>query len=369
MKNEKNKIYSVLVEDIWHQPITDPDDISEHRYKLGDFTSYDEAVRACKKFLDNDFNSIIIDCANESDFYSYWAYHGESLYITLTTDETQVFSSKDYINKKIIDYFITEKTFMKNNFKLLKAIKFATKTHEVYQKQKRKGKDISYIVHPLAVGLLLSQSGADEDVVIAGILHDTIEDSVETKKVSTDMIQERFGDSVADLVLSVTETDRELPWDERKKQAIEHIKDFSNSSVLLKSADVIANNMELIDDYARDKDKVFERFNADKTELLKNSLRVISALFMKWPESSLSSNLVFIADQLQMMGATEFMPAHSAKIMEYADYDEDASIECPICLWQGTPKSSDTLDTRDILMTISCPVCDKMLLVINYPLA
>ena len=212
---------------------------------------------------------------------------------------------------------------MKSTTKLLRAIKFATKTHEVYQKQKRKGKDISYIVHPLAVGLLLSQAGADEDVVIAGILHDTIEDSVETKKVSIEMISERFGESVAELVLSVTETDRELPWDERKKQAIEHINDFSNASVLLKSADVIANNMELIDDYVRDKDKVFERFNADKMELLKNSLRVISALFMKWPKNPLRSDLRFIADQLQMMGATEFMPTHSARIMEYADYEED----------------------------------------------
>ena len=258
---------------------------------------------------------------------------------------------------------------MKNNFKLLKAIKFATKTHEVYQKQKRKGKDISYIVHPLTVGLLLSQAGAEEDVVIAGILHDTIEDSIETKKVSTDMIEERFGKDIANLVLSVSETDKSLSWIERKEQAIEHINSFSNSSVFLKSADVFANNMELIDDYARDKDKVFERFNADKMEILKNSLTVISALYMKWPENPLRSDLAFVADKLQMMGATEFMPAHSAKIMEYADYDEDALIECPICSWHGTPKSSDTLETGDVLMTIACPVCDKMLLVINYPMA
>jgi hypothetical protein len=258
---------------------------------------------------------------------------------------------------------------MKNNFKLLKAIKFATKTHEVYQKQKRKGKDISYIVHPLAVGLLLSQANASEDAVIAGILHDTIEDSVEKKKVSVDMIEERFGKNVSDLVLSVTETDKSLSWVERKKQAIEHINGFSNDSVLLKSADVFVNNMELIDDYAKDKDEVFERFNADKIEILKNTLTVISALYMKWPENPLRSDLSFIADKLQMMGATEFMPAHSARIMEYADYDENASIECPICSWHGTPKSSGTLETGDVLMTISCPVCDKMLLVVNYPLA
>jgi len=42
--------------------------------------------------------------------------------------------------------------------KIQKAIKFAVKTHEVYQKQARKGKDVSYITHPLTVGLILSQT-------------------------------------------------------------------------------------------------------------------------------------------------------------------------------------------------------------------
>src|SRR5258708_4719539 len=69
-----------------------------------------------------------------------------------------------------------------------KAVRFATKTHEVYQKQKRKGKDIPYITHPLTVGLILARAGASEDVVIAGILHDTIEDSPPAKKVTREMI-------------------------------------------------------------------------------------------------------------------------------------------------------------------------------------
>lgn len=69
-----------------------------------------------------------------------------------------------------------------------KAIFFSVKTHEVYQKQKRKGKDIAYITHPLTVGLILARANAPEDVVIAGILHDTIEDSVDNKKVTREML-------------------------------------------------------------------------------------------------------------------------------------------------------------------------------------
>src|SRR3990167_6087050 len=98
--------------------------------------------------------------------------------------------------------------------KISKAIRFSIKTHEIYQKQKRKGKDIPYITHPLTVGLILARAGADEDVVVAGILHDTIEDSVPEKKVTREMLTERFGEKVASLVESVTELDKDMPWDE-----------------------------------------------------------------------------------------------------------------------------------------------------------
>lgn len=54
---------------------------------------------------------------------------------------------------------------------VLDAISFAVNAHEG---QKRKGKEVSYITHPLSVGLLLASSGAEEEIVIAGILHDTI---------------------------------------------------------------------------------------------------------------------------------------------------------------------------------------------------
>jgi (p)ppGpp synthase/HD superfamily hydrolase len=182
------------------------------------------------------------------------------------------------------------------------AIRFSIKTHEVYQKQKRKGKDIPYVTHPLTVGLILSQAGASADVVVAGILHDTIEDSTPEKKVTPEMIAERFGDKVAELVLSVTETDKELSWEERKAEALEHIKSFSNDSLLLKSADIIANTSELIEDYAKDGEEIFERFNAPKERLLEQSIRTIRAICDKWPESPLAGDLVALEEQLRTIG-------------------------------------------------------------------
>lgn len=255
-------------------------------------------------------------------------------------------------------------------YKIKEAIKLAIKTHELDQKQKRKGKDIAYITHPLTVGIILSLAGADEDTVIAGILHDTIEDSTAEKKVTKEILEEKFGSKVAELVLSVTEQNKELSWEERKEEALKHIEHFSNNSVLVKSGDIISNSTELIDDYEIESEAVFERFNAPKDKILMNSLRVINRLVTKWPESPLADDLLSIANELQMMGALMFMMNNSAKIIEYSEYDENMNIECPICEWKGTPKSSGWIDTDShYCLSVSCPICEKMLIVANYALA
>ncbi|MEI7749990.1 MAG: HD domain-containing protein [Candidatus Moraniibacteriota bacterium] len=183
-----------------------------------------------------------------------------------------------------------------------KAIKFAAKTHNHYQQQLRKGKEIPYITHPLTVGIILSLAGASEDTVVAGILHDTIEDSVPEKKVTADMIVERFGDAVAMLVLSVTEADKSLSWEERKAEAFGHIEHFSYDSLLVKSADVLSNVTELIDDHARYGDEVFSRFHVSKEKTIAYQLKVIAAILDRWSESPLAEDLSAAAEALRRIG-------------------------------------------------------------------
>lgn len=182
--------------------------------------------------------------------------------------------------------------------RMQRAIRFMLKTHEVYQKQKRKGKDVPYISHPLTVGLILARAGASENAVIAGILHDTIEDSVPEKRVTKEMIESRFGAEVARLVESVTELHKSVNWDERKAEALAHIEVFDTDSVLLKSADIIANNSETLEDYAIEGDATFERFSQPKEKTLAYALTVIGALRAKWPESPLDSTLMLVAAKL-----------------------------------------------------------------------
>lgn len=185
--------------------------------------------------------------------------------------------------------------------KILKAIKFAAKTHNYYQQQTRKGKVIPYILHPLTVGIILAKAAASEDVIVAGILHDTIEDSIDEKKVTPAMIEERFGKKVKDLVVSVTEMDRTLSWAERKANALEHIRHFSRDSVLVKSADVLSNGTELADDYARDGKEVFKRFQASAADTLANYERIIVALLKRWPKNPLAGDLKKLSKEIDLM--------------------------------------------------------------------
>ncbi len=91
------------------------------------------------------------------------------------------------------------------------AVEVAVKAH---QKQSRKGTDTPYITHPLAVGIILAKAGCSDDVIIAGILHDTVEDT----PITLDYIGDTFGNKVAGIVKGASEPDKSLPWEERKTQ-------------------------------------------------------------------------------------------------------------------------------------------------------
>lgn len=166
---------------------------------------------------------------------------------------------------------------------LYKAIRFATAAHTG---QTRKGKpDVPYITHPLTVALVLARADADEDVVIAGILHDTVEDS--NGKVTLEDIKDNFGELVAMLVGHVTEQDKSLPWEQRKQIALTHIYKMPYGALLLKSADVLANLSDLLTDLEVEGESVWDRFNAPKDKQLERYHNLIEALETVWPENPL----------------------------------------------------------------------------------
>ena len=140
------------------------------------------------------------------------------------------------------------------NQRLDDAIRFATERHAG---QTRKGTNIPSILHPLEVLQILYSMRADTELLIAGVLHDTVEDTDTT----LEEIRERFGADVADLVASNSE-DKSKTWDERKQHTIEMLRGANHRVKQLILADKLSNLRSIAYDYRKVGDKLWERFNA-----------------------------------------------------------------------------------------------------------
>jgi (p)ppGpp synthase/HD superfamily hydrolase len=120
--------------------------------------------------------------------------------------------------------------------------------------QVRKGTNIPYITHPLAVAGLVYEYGGDETEACAAVLHDTVEDcgGLATLK----MIQKQFGDEVADIVLQCSDSltsdpEKKGPWKERKLAYLASFPRKSRSAVLVTACDKLHNARTILADVRR----------------------------------------------------------------------------------------------------------------------
>lgn len=148
---------------------------------------------------------------------------------------------------------------MTENLKIHNAIIFATMKHK---EQKRKGTDIPYIVHPMEVMQILTSMNCETDVIIAGILHDTLEDT-DTSAVE---IKNNFGDKVLKIVQTESE-DKSKTWKERKQHTIDCLKTESKETKLVCLADKLSNLRSIYVDFLNVGNKLWERFNASKENI------------------------------------------------------------------------------------------------------
>jgi len=151
-----------------------------------------------------------------------------------------------------------------NERRINEAIEVAIKAHGT---QTRKGSDdVPYVVHPWGVSLLLKEFGCTENELIAGILHDVIEDT----ELEYNNIRELFGTEVANIVDGCSEEDTSAPWMKRKQSTIKRLN-------LPKAADTPAINYVVCADKIHNLrstkiamrthgDEVWERFNSKKED-------------------------------------------------------------------------------------------------------
>ena len=151
------------------------------------------------------------------------------------------------------------------------ALAFAAKHHD---QQVRKGTRLPYLTHPANVAIILTRYGCDETTVVAGILHDVIEDCV-TKNYTREMLQQRiagkFGDDVLATVLAVThrkhdDHGEEFSPEERKADYLERLSNADERGLWVCAADKLHNASSILSDLERtiDQDAIWARFKAGK---------------------------------------------------------------------------------------------------------
>lgn len=147
---------------------------------------------------------------------------------------------------------------LENGRRLTEAVIYAAQCHEG---QLRKGSGLPYILHPIEVTQLLHAMGADNDLLMAGLLHDTVED---TGAAPADILT-RFGPDVAALVTAHTE-DKTRSWAERKAAGIEEARAGDRRQKMLILADKVANLRSMKRDYAQAGEALWDRFHAPKAD-------------------------------------------------------------------------------------------------------
>lgn len=144
------------------------------------------------------------------------------------------------------------------------------------QRRKYPNADVPYMSHLAGVAAILARHGFSDVVVAAGALHDVIEDC----GVGYDELVARFGEEVATLVRHVSEEDRSLPWEERKRRYVEHFRHEPWEAQAITLADKIDNFESIVVCAARFGDPwpMFKRGKAAQIERFRALLEAARAL-------------------------------------------------------------------------------------------
>src|SRR5579864_6758286 len=152
-----------------------------------------------------------------------------------------------------------------------RAIKLGRRFHraflfaaEKHSGQTRKASTIPYIAHLMGVASLVLEAGGDEDLAIAALLHDVVEDCGGAPMLKE--VRRRFGARVAKVVDGCTDADTypKPPWRERKEKYLRHLKNADADTRLVSAADKLNNVRSILADYRDVGESVWLRFNGGR---------------------------------------------------------------------------------------------------------
>ena len=157
-----------------------------------------------------------------------------------------------------------------------RALEFAAERH---RGQRREADEAAFILHPLEVAQLLRNRGYPDEIVAAGVLHDSLEDTDATRSE----LEELFGAGVARLVSAVSEPAGEGSWAERKARLRSSIAEAGPEAAAVYAADKVARTRELRLTLARDWSAAASPGTADKLEHYWASLILLESILDHHP--------------------------------------------------------------------------------------
>ena len=196
--------------------------------------------------------------------------------------------------------------------KINHALAFAAKHHD---RQVRKGTRLPYLTHPANVAIILTRYERDEPTIVAGILHDVIEDCVR-EAFTSDMLQQRvgdkFGQDVLTTLLSVThrrfdDDGIDLGHDERRDDYLDRLKNAGESARWVCAADKLHNASTILSDLRRtiDPSTVWSRFSGGREETVRWYRRVYDRLRDLGFSGAIMPELAGVVDALEEAAAAE----------------------------------------------------------------
>jgi len=145
--------------------------------------------------------------------------------------------------------------------RLQRAFRYAAKMHDG---QTRKQTAVPYLSHLMAVASLVLEAGGDEDLAIAALLHDVVEDCGGMPRLLE--IRRQFGPRVARIVEGCTDTfvEPKPEWIERKRGYLNEVKHADRETRLVSASDKLHNVRTILADYRKDGEAIWSRFNGRK---------------------------------------------------------------------------------------------------------
>jgi (p)ppGpp synthase/HD superfamily hydrolase len=156
---------------------------------------------------------------------------------------------------------VKQKFAVKLGPRFLRGFRFAAQKHAG---QTRKASSTPYLAHLMGVASLVLEFGGDEDLAIAALLHDVVEDCGGAPMLKE--VRRKFGSRVAKIVDGCTDSDTEPkpPWRERKESYIRHLKSADAETRLVSAADKLNNVRSILSDYREVGESIWSRFNGGR---------------------------------------------------------------------------------------------------------